>query len=201
VAAGSSVSREAPDADDNVAFASSAEFEAWLERHHRESPGMWLKIAKKGSGACTVTYSEAIDVALCFGWIDGQKGRLDERYWLQRFTPRSARSRWSKLNRQRAERLIAEGRMRPVGLSEVERARADGRWAAAYDGARTASIPDDLQGELDADPVVAAVFADLDARNRYAILWRLGDAKRPETRARRLAKYIEMLRRGERLHD
>ena len=194
------MSRDAP-AIRGHAFGTPGAFEAWLEKHGGGSSEIWLKLAKKDADAVTLTYSEAVEVALCFGWIDGKKDRLDDRYWLQRFTPRSARSRWSKINREKAERLIDDGRMRPAGLAEVERARADGRWAAAYEGSRTAGVPEDLQRELDADPSLAAAFAELDARNRYAIVWRLNDAKRPETRARRLAKYVDMLRRGERLHD
>ena len=158
-------------------------------------------IAKRGSTDPTVTYSEAIETALSFGWIDGQKARGDDEHWLQRFTPRSDRSRWSRINRDKAEQLIAAGRMRPPGLTEVERAQADGRWDAAYEGQRTARIPNDLQRALDADVAAAAAFANLDARNRYSIIWRLNDAKRPETRARRLATYLDMLRRGGRLHE
>jgi uncharacterized protein YdeI (YjbR/CyaY-like superfamily) len=180
-------------------FAGQPDFEAWLEENH-ERGGIWLAIAKGGSARPTVSYAEAIDVALCFGWIDGQKRRGDEEHWLQRFTPRSGRSRWSRINRDKAEGLIASGRMRPSGLDKVERARVDGRWDAAYEGQRKATVPDDLQQELDRDPRAAAAFDDLDSRNRYAIIWRLNDAKRPETRARRLKKYVEMLRRDETLH-
>jgi uncharacterized protein YdeI (YjbR/CyaY-like superfamily) len=181
-------------------FGTAADLEAWLEANHDGNPGIWLEIAKTGSRDRSVTYAEAIEVALCFGWIDGQKRRGDDDHWLQRFTPRSARSRWSKINRDKAEQLIAAGRMRPAGLSEVERARADGRWDAAYEGQRTATIPDELARELDRDPKAAAAFAALDAQNRYSIVWRINDAKRPETRARRVAKYLDMLRRGERIH-
>jgi uncharacterized protein YdeI (YjbR/CyaY-like superfamily) len=184
-----------------VRLAKQSDFEAWLEENHGQHTGVWLAIAKAGSSCQTVSYAEAIEVALCFGWIDGQKRRGDDEHWLQRFTPRSTRSRWSRINRDKAERLIAAERMRSSGLAEVERARANGRWNAAYEGQRKATVPDDLQRELDLDPRVAAGFADLDSRNRYAIIWRLNDAKRPETRARRLAKYVEMLRRGERLHE
>ncbi len=184
-----------------VRLAKQSDFETWLEENHEQRTGVWLAIAKAGSSAQTVSYAEAVEVALCFGWIDGQKRRGDDEHWLQRFTPRSTRSRWSRINRDRAEGLIAAERMRSSGLAEVERARADGRWNAAYEGQRTATVPDDLQREFDLDPRVAAGFADLDSRNRYAIIWRLNDAKRPETRARRLAKYVEMLRRGERLHE
>jgi uncharacterized protein YdeI (YjbR/CyaY-like superfamily) len=185
---------------DVAAFDCAEAFEAWLAREHDRADGIWLKIAKKGSGEETVTYAQAIDAALCFGWIDGQKDRFDERYWLQRFTPRSARSRWSKINREKAERLIAAGRMRPAGQAEVDRARADGRWDAAYEGSRTATVPEDLQRELDASPAAKAFFADLNSQNRYAILYRLEEAKRPETRARRLAKFVAMLEAGETIH-
>jgi uncharacterized protein YdeI (YjbR/CyaY-like superfamily) len=181
-------------------FATAADLEAWLDANQDRDPGIWLEIAKKGSRDRSVTYSEAIEVALCFGWIDGQKRRGDDEHWLQRFTPRSTRSRWSKINRDKAEQLIAAGRMRPAGLTEVDRARTDGRWAAAYEGQRGAAIPDDLAHELDRDPKAAAAFAELDAQNRYSIVWRINDAKRPETRARRVAKYLDMLRRGERIH-
>jgi uncharacterized protein YdeI (YjbR/CyaY-like superfamily) len=187
--------------DDVLRFATQASFEAWLEEHHASSPGIWLQIARKNATAPTVTYAEAIEAALCFGWIDGQKKRGDDAHWLQRFTPRSKRSRWSQINRDKAEQLIAAGRMRASGQAEVDRARADGRWDAAYAGPGTATVPEDLQRALDADPHIAAAFAELDSRNRYAIIWRLNDAKRPETRERRLAKYLDMLRRGERLHE
>jgi len=185
---------------DTFRFGTQEDFEAWLEGNHEQSTGAWLEIAKKHSPDPTVTYAEAIEAALCFGWIDAQKGRANDEHWLQRFTPRASRSRWSRINRDKAEQLIAEGRMRPPGLAEVERARADGRWEAAYEGQRTATVPEDLQRELDADPAANAAFAELDARNRYAIIWRLNDAKRPDTRARRLAKYVAMLRDGQRLH-
>ena len=188
-------------AGEAIWFATQADLEAWLRESHERSPGVWLAIAKKGAFRPTVSYPEAIEAALCFGWIDGQKERGDDEHWLQRFTPRSSRSRWSRINRDKAEQLIAAGRMHPPGLAEVERARADGRWDTAYEGQRTAAVPDDLQRELDIDPIAAAAFAGLDSRNRYAIIWRLNDAKRPQTRARRLANYIDMLRRGERLHE
>jgi uncharacterized protein YdeI (YjbR/CyaY-like superfamily) len=183
-----------------VPFALVVEWERWLEEHHETSTGLWLKIAKKGSGIATVSYAEALDVAICFGWIDGQKGAYDEQYWLQRFTPRGPRSRWSQINREKAEVLEGEGRMRPAGLAEIERARADGRWEAAYPGQARASVPEDLQRELDRDPAAREFFASLDSANRYAILYRIHDARRPETRARRIRRYLEMLRAGERLH-
>ncbi len=182
-------------------FASPTEFEEWLTTNHDSHPGIWLRLAKKGVDRPALSYAQALEVALCFGWIDGQKAAHDDRYWLQRFTRRSSRSRWSQTNRKKAEELIAAGRVRPAGLAEIERARADGRWDAAYAGQRNAVIPDDLQRELDHNPEAAAAFSALDARNRYAIIWRINDAKRPQTRARRIAKYLDMLHRGERLHD
>jgi uncharacterized protein YdeI (YjbR/CyaY-like superfamily) len=173
---------------------------AWLEEHHADAPGVWLEIAKAGSGLPSVTYADAVEVALCHGWIDGQKARGDDRVWRQRFTPRGPRSRWSRINRDKAEALLASGAMRPAGRREVERAQADGRWDAAYEGQRTMGVPDDLRAALDADPAAAAEFESLDSANRYAILYRVNDAKRPETRARRIEKFVAMLARGERLH-
>jgi uncharacterized protein YdeI (YjbR/CyaY-like superfamily) len=181
-------------------FASGAEWEAWLEQHHASSDGVWIKMAKKKTHIASVAYPEVLETALCFGWIDGRRMALDDRYFLQRFTPRRARSRWSKINREKAEALIATGRMRPAGLAEVERAKADGRWEAAYAGQRAMAVPDDLQRELDARPQAAAFFAQLSSQNRYAILYRLHDAKRPETRARRLAQFVAMLEAGETIY-
>ncbi len=177
-----------------IAFASKREFEDWLEAQAPASAGLWLKIAKRNTGSGTVTYEEAVDAALCVGWIDGQKGAFDDRHWLQRFTPRKARSRWSQANRQRAAQLIELGRMRPGGLAEVERAMADGRWEAAYAGQRTITVPEDLRATLQEDVDAAAFFATLDSRNRYAILYRIADAKRPETRRARIEKYVAMCR-------
>jgi uncharacterized protein YdeI (YjbR/CyaY-like superfamily) len=176
-----------------VPFASQERWEAWLDAHHAESKGLWLKLAKKDSGVDTVSYAEALDVALCYGWIDGQKASYDERFWLQKFTPRTRTSRWSRINREKVAELERQGRMRPAGRAEVERARADGRWDAAYDPSSRATIPDDLRRALDDNPEARAFFATLDRTNRYAILYRLHDAKRTETRARRLATFIEML--------
>lgn len=181
-------------------FASAAEWEAWLEENHAAQDGVWIEIAKKGTGIDSVRYPEALESALCFGWIDGRREALDERNFLQRYTPRRSRSRWSKINRETVERLIAEGRMRPAGLAEAERAKADGRWDAAYEGQRRMTVPDDLQRELDARPQAMAFFAQLSSQNRYAILYRLHDAKRPETRARRLATFVAMLEAGETIH-
>jgi uncharacterized protein YdeI (YjbR/CyaY-like superfamily) len=181
-------------------FASSGEMEEWLEGNATGSEGIWLKIAKKGSGIASVTYAEALELALCFGWIDSQKRGFDEQYFLQRFTPRRPAGKWSQINREKAEALIAAGTMRPAGLAEVEAAKADGRWDAAYAGQRTAKVPDDLQRELDRSKAAADFFAELDSANRYAILYRLDDAKKPETRERRLRKFVAMLERGEKIH-
>jgi uncharacterized protein YdeI (YjbR/CyaY-like superfamily) len=181
-------------------FASPAAWEAWLEDHHAESDGVWIQIAKKGSGIESISHPEALEIALCFGWIDSRREALDERHFLQRYTPRRPRGRWSRINRDKAERLIADGRMRPAGLAEVERAKADGRWDAAYAGQREAGVPDDLQRELDARPAAKAFFAGLSSQNRYAILYRLHDAKKPETRARRLAAFVAMLEAGETIY-
>jgi uncharacterized protein YdeI (YjbR/CyaY-like superfamily) len=183
-----------------ITFASPAEWEEWLEKNHALSGGVWIKMAKKGTGIESVRYPEVLESALCFGWIDGRREALDERYFLQRYTPRRARSKWSRINREKAERLIAEGRMRPAGLAEVERAKADGRWEAAYESQSSRAVPDDLQRELDARPKAKAFFDELSSQNRYAIVYRLQDAKRPETRARRLAKFVAMLEAGETIY-
>jgi uncharacterized protein YdeI (YjbR/CyaY-like superfamily) len=181
-------------------FASREAWEAWLEEHHANSPGVWLKIAKKASGIETITHAEALEVALCFGWIDGQRRGLDAEWFLQRFTPRRSRSRWSQINRDKAEELIARGAMRPAGLREVERAKADGRWDAAYASPSKIEVPPDLHQALDANPAAKELFEALDATNRYAVLYRIDEAKRPETRARRIEKFVAMLARGEKLH-
>jgi uncharacterized protein YdeI (YjbR/CyaY-like superfamily) len=180
-------------------FASAAAFERWLEAHG-DDPGVWLRIAKAGSGGRSVTYAAALESALCFGWIDGQKASLDEGWWLQRFTPRRPHSPWSRINCVKAEALAEAGRLRPQGRSEVEAAKADGRWAAAYAGQRTAEVPPDLQAALDANPAAAAFFTTLSRGNRYALLYRIGAVKRPETRARKIAQYVEMLEAGETIH-
>lgn len=182
-------------------FAGPDELEEWLEANGHSSPGLWLKIAKKGAPEPSVTYAEAVELALCFGWIDSQKRGLDEAHFLQRFTPRRPRGRWSKINREKAEALAAQGALRPAGVAEVAAAQEDGRWEAAYEGQRTARVPDDLQRALDANPVAAAFFAELDSANRYAITYRLADAKKPETRERRLRKFLAMLERGEKIHE
>jgi uncharacterized protein YdeI (YjbR/CyaY-like superfamily) len=181
-------------------FSSPPECEAWFEDNHVESDGVWAKIAKKESGIDSVRYPELLEIALCFGWIDGQRRAFDETHFLQKLTPRRARSRWSKINRGKAEALIAAGSMRPAGLVQVKAAKSDGRWDAAYEGQASATVPDDLRAALDASPAAAEFFATLDSQNRYAILYRLQDAKRAETRERRLAKFIAMLELGERIH-
>ncbi|MFC7245955.1 YdeI family protein [Catellatospora aurea] len=183
-----------------LTFADAAAFEQWLAAEPAGSAGVWLKLAKKGSGVPSVDYPQALDVALCHGWIDGPKAGVDDVYWLQKFTPRRARSRWSKINRDKAAALIASGRMRPAGLAEIERAQADGRWDAAYDSMRTAEVPDDLAQALAANPAAQDFFATVDRQNRYAILYRVQDAKRPETRARRIAQYVEMLAEGRKIY-
>jgi uncharacterized protein YdeI (YjbR/CyaY-like superfamily) len=179
-----------------LSFATPGELEAWLSEHAEDSDGIWLKFAKKGSGIRSVVYPQALESALCHGWIDGQVKRLDEDHYLQRFTPRRARSKWSKRNRKMAERLIAEGRMRPAGLAEVERAQRDGRWEEAYDSPSTATVPADFQAALDAEPAAAEFFSGLGSTKRYPFLYRIQDAKRPETRAKRIAEYVELLRAG-----
>ena len=183
-----------------IPFPSDAEWERWLEENHETADGVWIKMAKKGSGIDSVRYPEVLDTALCFGWIDAKRLALDEQYFLQRFVPRRPRSNWSRINVEKVERLTAEGRMRPAGMGEVERAKADGRWAAAYEGQRLSTVPDDLQAELDARPEAKAFFEGLNKQNRFAILYQLQDAKRPETRARRLAKFVAMLEAGEKLY-
>ena len=183
-----------------LAFESSAAWEGWLREHHEGSPGVWLKIAKKDSGVPSVSYGEALEAALCHGWIDGQKASFDETFWLQKFTPRRRRSGWSKVNREKAAALIQAGRMQPAGLRQVELAREDGRWDAAYDAPSTSRVPEDLQRELDRRPKAAAFFATLNSQNRYAVLHRIQTARRAETRARRIEQFIEMLEEGRKLY-
>ena len=180
-------------------FTTPVELEAWIDEHGEESDGIWLKFAKKDSGIESVFYAEAVEIALSHGWIDGQAKRFDDHHYLQRFTPRRPRSKWSRINREKAERLIAEGRMRAAGLREIERAKEDGRWDDAYDSPSTATVPDDFQAALDAEPAAAEFFASLGSTKRYSFLYRITDAKRPETRAKRIADYVELLARGETL--
>lgn len=181
-------------------LASPEEWEAWLEAEHASSDGVWLKFAKKGSGVTTVVYAEALDVALCFGWIDSQVMTLDERFYLQKFTPRRSRSKWSKINVEKIEALTKAGRMRPAGLEQVELAKADGRWNAAYSSPANMTEPPDLKKALKASPKAAEFWARLNKSNRYAVIYQLEDAKKSETRERRLAKFIGMLERGEKLY-
>ena len=183
-----------------VAFPSQDDWRAWLDEHHTDSPGVWLKIAKKATGIATVTHAEALDVALCYGWIDGQRNRFDDTWFLQRYTPRRPRSKWSQINRDKVADLTERGLMRPAGLREVERAKADGRWEAAYPSQRNLTVPDDLQAALDANDAARESFASLDRANRYAILYRLHDAKKPETRVKRIETFVAMLAEGRKLH-
>ncbi|HXR70322.1 YdeI/OmpD-associated family protein [Actinocrinis sp.] len=184
-----------------LSFASAQLWASWLAEHHADTPdGVWLKIAKKDSGIPTVTYAEALEEALCFGWIDGQKRSFDETWFLQGFTPRRARSRWSKVNTEKVLGLIESGRMQPAGLREIEAAKADGRWERAYERQSVAEVPPDLQAAFDSNPKAAEFFATLTGANRYAVLYRIHDAKRPQTRAARIEKFVEMLARGETLH-
>ena len=179
---------------------SAAAWRQWLEGSHATSAGVWLKIVRKGGTEAGIAYPEALDEALCFGWIDGQKRGLDANHWLQQFGPRRPGSRWSKINTEHAERLIAARRMRPAGLREVDAARADGRWEAAYPGQRASQVPADLAAALGANPEAAAFFATISGANRYAILYRIGVVKRPETRARKIAQYVEMLAAHQTIH-
>ncbi|UHQ24916.1 YdeI/OmpD-associated family protein [Lysobacter sp. 5GHs7-4] len=182
-----------------VVFADAAAWERWLEAH-ADAPGLWLKIAKKNQGVVSVSYPEALDVALCHGWIDGLKRSCDAQYFLQRFTPRRPRSIWSKINIGKIEALIAAGRMRAGGLREVEAAQADGRWQGAYDSARNMEVPEDLAAALGKRGKARRFFEQLDRTNRYAVLWRIQTAKKPETRAARIEKLVAMLDRGEKIH-
>lgn len=190
-----------------LTFASEDEFRAWLAGEGAGlagegpgSPGAWLRLAKKGAPFATLTKAEAVDAALCHGWIDGQLDKYDAHSWLVRFTRRKARSKWSQVNRDRAEALLAAGRMTPGGLAEIDAARADGRWDAAYAPASSIEVPVDFQAALEAEPLAAAFFATLTGANRYAVLYRIGAVKRPETRARKIRTFVGMLARGETLH-
>ncbi len=182
-------------------FESQDAWEKWLETYYVNSSGVRLKIAKKASGKHSVSYEEALEVALCFGWIDSQKQRFDDDYWLQRFTPRRKNSPWSAVNREKAENLMAQGKMREPGLREVELAKADGRWDAAYQSQSKITVPEDLQRALDENGAARAFFETLDSANRYAILYRVNTAKKAETRQKRIAQFIEMLANGEKIHN
>jgi uncharacterized protein YdeI (YjbR/CyaY-like superfamily) len=183
-----------------LAFATARAWSEWLETHQASSRGLWLKIAKRGAGAASVTYAEALDGALAWGWIDGQRGTLNDVWWLQRFTPRTAKSPWSKINRAKAEALIAAGTMEAAGLAEVDRAKHDGRWERAYDGARSSSLPADLVAAFARNTRARDFFETLDGANRYAILYRLQTAQKPETRAERIARFVTMCARHETIH-
>jgi uncharacterized protein YdeI (YjbR/CyaY-like superfamily) len=186
--------------DPVITFATVPECEAWFAENHADHRGFLLRIGKGAHAGETVGYQDALTVALCYGWIDGQKRSLDDGFWLQRFTPRGPRSVWSKINREKAEALIAAGRMHTSGQAAVDKARADGRWERAYAGARSAEVPDDLAAALDADPEAKAFFGTLTSANRYAILYRVQDAKKPETRAARIVKFVAMCHEHETLH-
>lgn len=181
-------------------FASKKKWADWLAKQHDTSAGVWLKLAKKDSGIASITYDEAVDVALCYGWIDGQKKSFDDQYWLQKFTPRRPKSIWSKINTEKAERLIASGEMKPAGLKAVEAAKEDGRWHAAYVSPKNSTVPEDFQSVLDQNKKAREFFASLNSANRYAILFRIQTAKKAETRARRIQQFVEMLARGEKLY-
>ena len=181
-------------------FKDSQGWEAWLEKNHGASSGLWLRVAKKVAKLQSVTYQEALDVALCYGWIDGQKKIYDEESWLQKFTPRGPRSIWSKINRTKALGLIEQNRMRPAGHAAIERAKVKGQWEGAYDSHRTSSVPDDFEAALARSPKAKEFFATLNSANRYAILWRIQTAKKAETRTRRIEQFIEMLEKGEVFH-
>jgi uncharacterized protein YdeI (YjbR/CyaY-like superfamily) len=184
---------------DILFFPSRPAWERWLEKNHARAEGVWVRLLKK-SIQPALSYSEALDAALCYGWIDALKRSESESAWLQKFNPRARRSVWSKRNRERALALMEAGRMRPAGLAEVERAKGDGRWEAAYDSSKTAEVPPDLQAALDANAGAKAFFATLDRGNRYAVLFRVQTATKPETRARRIRQFVEMLGRREKLH-
>ncbi|MBI1280456.1 MAG: hypothetical protein GC179_20205 [Anaerolineaceae bacterium] len=184
-----------------ISFVSDKEWEQWLEENGSTSKGLWIKMAKKESGIVSINHPQALDVALCFGWIDGQRLKFDGQYFLQKFTPRRSKSMWSKVNQDKVATLIAAGRMREAGLKEIERAKADGRWAAAYESQSKMAVPDDLQAALDQNPAAKAFFDSLNSVNRYAILYRITTAKKTETRQKRLEKFITMLNEGKKIYD
>ncbi len=183
-----------------LSFETAGDWETWLDSHHASADGVWLKFAKKDSSIPSVSFPDALLLAMCYGWIDSRREPFDGIYYLQKYTPRRPKSRWSKLNRERAEELIAAGRMQPAGLREVEAARADGRWDAAYEPQSRIAIPEDLQAELDRNLDAQEFFATLNSANRYAFLYRIQSAKKPETRAARIAKFVEMLANGDKIY-
>jgi len=184
-------------------FASQKDWANWLKTQHDQSAGVWLKLAKKDSGISSVTYGEALDIALCYGWIDGQKKGFDDApfaYWLQKFTPRGQKSIWSKINTEKAERLIASGQMKPAGLKTIEAAKADGRWEQAYDSQKNISVPEDFQSALDKNKKAKAFFETLNSANRYSFLFRIQTAKKADTREKRIQQFVEMLEKNEKFH-
>jgi uncharacterized protein YdeI (YjbR/CyaY-like superfamily) len=187
-------------APEPLVFPHQEDWAAWLARNHDKSPGVWVRLAKKASGVQSISYGEALEVALCHGWIDARKKGESESTWLQKFTPRASKSIWSKINREKALALVKAGRMQPAGLAQIERARNDGRWEAAYDSPSNATVPPELQAALDLNPRAKAFYATLDSQNRYAILFRIQTAKKPETRVKRIQRFVEMLERNEKLH-
>ena len=183
-----------------LSFAIQQDWEAWLEEHHTDTKGMWLKIAKKDTGIPSVSYAQALESALCYVWIDGQKASVDATYWLQKFTPRGPKSMWSQVNCDKVTALMTSGRMQPAGIRQVELAKADGRWELAYASQSKITIPEDFQRELDNNPKAQEFFTTLNSVNRYAILFRIQTAKKPETRAARIQKFIDMLAKNERIY-
>lgn len=181
-------------------FEQQQDWSTWLNENYATSPGLWLQLAKKGSDALSVSYDEAIEIALCFGWIDGQKQAHSDQFWLQKFTRRSDKSVWSKINRDKALALIKANKMKPAGLKEIERAKLDGRWVAAYDSAIKATVPSDFQSALDSNARAKDFFGTLDSRNRYAVLFRIQTAKKAETRAKKISQFVQMLERHEKVH-
>lgn len=196
----STATHDSPDGKPIVEFRKKSDWTKWLGKNHDKSSGVWLRMAKKDSGLTSIDHNEALDAALCYGWIDGQARSEGDKTWLQKFTPRSKRSIWSKKNRENVKRLIESGEMRAAGLAEIERAKKDGRWDAAYDSPRTITIPDDLMSAFKKNKNAKKFFDKLDSRNRYAVLFRIHNAKRAETRAKRIKQFVEMLERGEKIH-
>ena len=191
---------KSPDGKPIVEFARKSTWMAWLKSNHDKSSGVWVRLAKKGSDLKSVSRVDALDVALCYGWIDGMAKSKGDSTWLQKFTPRTKRSIWSKKNRENVQRLVDGGEMQPPGMAEIERAKSDGRWDAAYDSPRTIEVPEDLRKALETNKKARKCFENLDSRNRYAILFRIHNAKRAETRAKRVRQFVEMLDRGEKIH-
>jgi len=183
-----------------VLFDTPQTLERWLEEHHRSSPGVWMQIAKKGSGITSVTYQEALDIALCYGWVDSQKDKMDERTYLQRFTPRGAKSIWSQVNQTKVEALIASGRMQPAGLAAIEVAKANGQWDKAYASQSNAEVPEDFAAALERSPQAKAFFDTLNKSNKFAMLFRINNVKKQETRERKIREFVAMLERGEKIH-